>query len=115
MKIFVDIDETICHYKDVDRLGYKNAIPILFNIEKINKLYDKGHEITYWTARGSFSKIDYFDLTKKQRWYALTDDMIDVLRVEILDSNSRYVRIPKLSDPQNILRADSDVDADSLT
>ena len=65
-KIFVDIDETICHYKDVDRLGYKNAIPILFNIEKINKLYDKGHEITYWTARGSFSKIDYFDLTKKQ-------------------------------------------------
>lgn len=66
MKIFVDIDETICHYKDVDRLGYKNAIPILFNIEKINKLYDKGHEITYWTARGSFSKIDYFDLTKKQ-------------------------------------------------
>ena len=58
------------------------------------------------------SKID---LTKKQRWYALTDDMIDVLRVEILDSNSRYVRIPKLSDPQNILRADSDVDADSLT
>ena len=66
MKIFVDIDEIICHYKDVDRLGYKNAIPILFNIEKINKLYDKGHEITYWTARGSFSKIDYFDLTKKQ-------------------------------------------------
>ena len=66
MKIFVDIGETICHYKDVDRLGYKNAIPILFNIEKINKLYDKGHEITYWTARGSFSKIDYFDLTKKQ-------------------------------------------------
>ena len=66
MKIFVDIDETICHYKDVDRLGYKNAIPILFNIEKINKLYDKGHEITYWTARGSFSKIDYFELTKNQ-------------------------------------------------
>tara|TARA_R110002012_G_scaffold49960_2_gene129434 strand:+ start:5520 stop:5819 length:300 start_codon:yes stop_codon:yes gene_type:complete len=66
MKIFVDIDETICHYKDVDRLGYKNAIPILFNIEKINKLFDKGHEITYWTARGSFSKIDYFNLTKNQ-------------------------------------------------
>ena len=53
MKIFVDIDETICHYKGVERLGYKNAIPILFNIEKINKLYNKGHEITYWTARGS--------------------------------------------------------------
>ena len=66
MKIFVDIDETICHYKGVERLGYKNAIPILFNIEKINKLYNKGHEITYWTARGSVSKIDYFDLTKKQ-------------------------------------------------
>ena len=66
MKIFVDIDETICHYKDVDRLGYKNAIPILFNIEKINKLYDKGHEISYWTSRGYYSGIDYFELTKDQ-------------------------------------------------
>ena len=65
-KIFVDIDETICFYDNVDRLGYKNAVPNYENIDKINKLYDEGNEITYWTARGSVSKIDYFDLTEKQ-------------------------------------------------
>ena len=66
MRIFVDIDETICFYDGVDRLGYKNAIPNMENITKINKLYDKGHEITYWTSRGSYSGIDYFEITKNQ-------------------------------------------------
>jgi hypothetical protein len=66
MKIFVDIDETICFYDGVERLGYKNSIPNYKNIEKINKLYDEGNEITYWTARGTVSKIDYLDLTKSQ-------------------------------------------------
>jgi len=66
MKIYVDIDETICFYDGVERLGYKNAIPNQENILKINRLYDKGNEITYYTARGSVSKIDYTDLTKKQ-------------------------------------------------
>ena len=66
MRIFVDIDETICFYDGVDRLGYKNAIPNEKNIAKINKLYDEGHEITYWTARGSYSGIDYLELTANQ-------------------------------------------------
>ena len=66
MKIFVDIDETICFYDGVDRLGYKNAIPNEKNIAKINKLYDEGHEITYWTTRGSYSGIDYLELTANQ-------------------------------------------------
>tara|TARA_B100001093_G_C26560535_1_gene898463 strand:+ start:593 stop:892 length:300 start_codon:yes stop_codon:yes gene_type:complete len=66
MRIFVDIDETICFYDGVDRLGYKNAIPNKDNISKINKLYDEGNEITYWTARGSYSGIDYFEITKSQ-------------------------------------------------
>ena len=65
-RIFVDIDETICFYDGVERLGYKQAIPNLKNIEKINKLFDEGNEITYWTARGSYSGIDYFELTKSQ-------------------------------------------------
>ena len=59
MKIFVDIDETICFYKGVDRLGYKNAIPNLENIKKINILYEEGNEITYGTARGSVTGIDW--------------------------------------------------------
>mgnify|MGYP001344284203 CR=1 FL=1 len=66
MKIFVDIDETICFYNGVERLGYKNAIPNIENIAKINKLYDEGHYIKYWTARGSVSGIDYYSLTHTQ-------------------------------------------------
>tara|TARA_R100000234_G_scaffold102895_2_gene72247 strand:- start:672 stop:971 length:300 start_codon:yes stop_codon:yes gene_type:complete len=66
MKIYVDIDETICFYDGVERLGYKNAIPNYENISKINKLYDDGHEITYYTARGAVSKINYSELTEKQ-------------------------------------------------
>ena len=67
MKIFVDIDETICFYENKkERLGYRNAIPSYSNIAKINKLYDEGNYIKYWTARGSVSKIDYFNLTENQ-------------------------------------------------
>jgi hypothetical protein len=38
----------------------------LENIEKINILYEEGHEITYWTARGSITGINWFDITKTQ-------------------------------------------------
>ena len=62
MKIYVDIDNTICNTNGMD---YENSKPIIKNIEKINKLYEK-HEITYWTARGSVSKINFYELTKKQ-------------------------------------------------
>ena len=64
MLIFVDIDETICFYEG--ERNYPNAIPIKKNIEKINKLYDQGHRIKYWTARGSIIKIDWFKITEKQ-------------------------------------------------
>lgn len=64
MKIFVDIDETICRY--VDERHYSHAIPIQNHIDKINKLYDEGNNITYYTARGSVTGIDWFDVTKNQ-------------------------------------------------
>jgi hydroxymethylpyrimidine pyrophosphatase-like HAD family hydrolase len=63
--IYVDIDETICETPDKPRV-YRNAKPILENIEKINKLYDEGHTIVYWTARGSRTNINWYDLTKLQ-------------------------------------------------
>ena len=54
------------------------------------------------------------DLVPKQRWYTLSDDIIDIIRVEIKDTNNRYVMIPKLSDSHRLLRADSDETSDSL-
>ena len=56
----VDIDETICFYKD--KRVYELAIPIYGNIEKINRLYDEGWHITYWTARGGHTQRDLFNI-----------------------------------------------------
>jgi hypothetical protein len=60
--IYVDIDGTICTLvKD-----YNFAEPIFGHIEKINKLFDEGNIIVYYTARGQKSKKDWSDLTQKQ-------------------------------------------------
>ena len=48
------------------------------------------------------------DLEKNKRWYDLPASVMSIERVEILDSNNRYVLIPKLSDPHKLLRADTD-------
>ena len=55
------------------------------------------------------------DLEEKKRWNELSDNTIDITRVEILDTNNRYVMIPKLSDSHKLLRADTDETDDSLT
>tara|TARA_A100001201_G_C4048673_1_gene188983 strand:- start:526 stop:876 length:351 start_codon:yes stop_codon:yes gene_type:complete len=60
----VDVDETICFYADVRR--YDLAIPNQDNIDKINRLYDDGWKIVYWTARGSMTGKDYTDFTRNQ-------------------------------------------------
>ena len=69
--IYVDIDDTICHNPQLpsfeDRhADYEKAAPLSTRIKYINQLFDEGHEIHYWTARGSVSGIDYTELTKKQ-------------------------------------------------
>ena len=64
MRIIVDINETIC--KTPDNRDYKKAIPIKENIAKINQLYDEGHTIIYWTARGTISGIDWTNLVHRQ-------------------------------------------------
>lgn len=61
--IYVDIDETVCLTENGD---YKNSKPIPENIEKINKLFDEGHMIFYWTARGGTTGIDWSELTAQQ-------------------------------------------------
>ena len=68
--IYVDIDETICHRENSTDFGvthyYTKAKPITENIDKINKLYDEGNTIVYWTARGSRKQIDWTELTTNQ-------------------------------------------------
>jgi len=68
MKYMVDIDGTICKeiFLPDGKKDYANHQPMQERIAKINKLYDEGHEIHYWTARGATSGIDYTLLTKQQ-------------------------------------------------
>ena len=75
-KAYVDIDETICFYSDVRR--YDLAEPNYKNITKINRLKDEGWHITYWTARGNSSKIDYREFTINQltEWGCKFDKLI---------------------------------------
>ena len=42
------------------------------NRAKINKLYDEGNTITYYTARGTVTRIDWYSLTETQlkKWGA---------------------------------------------
>jgi len=56
----VDIDGTICTQTASD---YENAQPLNDRIAKINALYDEGHTIIYWTARGMASGADHGTLT----------------------------------------------------
>ena len=62
--IYVDIDETICYY--AGKRSYPLAIPMQENIEKINVLFDEGNIITYWSARGSTTGIDWTEMTREQ-------------------------------------------------
>jgi prolyl oligopeptidase PreP (S9A serine peptidase family) len=59
----VDIDNTICISKGSD---YANSEPITNRIKQVNELYDAGHKIIYWTARGGNSGIDWTDTTHNQ-------------------------------------------------
>ena len=66
MLIFVDIDNTICYYDKPHNLDYNSAKPYKKRIEKINKLYDEHNTIVYWTARGTRTGINWYQITQKQ-------------------------------------------------
>ena len=61
----VDIDGTICRHESKST-PYSRAIPIKERINFFNELYDAGHTIIYWTARGTGSGIDWREVTEKQ-------------------------------------------------
>tara|TARA_R100000808_G_C2152517_1_gene161997 strand:- start:4306 stop:4590 length:285 start_codon:yes stop_codon:yes gene_type:complete len=53
-----------------------------------------------------YKKDVKIDLVENQRWYDLEDDVVDITRVEVLGTDDRYVMIPKLSNPDKLLRED---------
>ena len=64
MIVYIDIDETIANTPE-DR-NYSFSKPIVENIKKANKYYEDGHTVVYWTARGSGTGIDWYEVTKDQ-------------------------------------------------
>ena len=64
--IYIDIDGTICRYEG--SVDYNLAIPYKDRIEKINKLYDEGNRIHYWTSRG---------VETNEYWLGKTKDQLD--------------------------------------
>ncbi len=64
MVIYIDVDETICN--SPNKPDYTSSTPIKENIQKANKLYDEGHTIVYWTARGTVTGIDWEKTTLEQ-------------------------------------------------
>ncbi len=54
------------------------------------------------------------DLEYKKRWYTLPPTVLSIERVEILDTNDRYILVPKLTDPHKLLRSDSDASNEAL-
>tara|TARA_A100001015_G_scaffold300380_1_gene385712 strand:+ start:1374 stop:1784 length:411 start_codon:yes stop_codon:yes gene_type:complete len=59
----IDIDGTICTKTKSD---YISCEPITENIDIFNRLFEHGHEVHYWTARGALSGKKWDELTIKQ-------------------------------------------------
>ena len=77
--------------------------PEQYMFQLINDALD---EISSKKMNNTVSKTT--NLIGYDRWYTLSDDVVQVDRVEIKDTNDRYVMIPKLADSHKILREDTD-------
>jgi hypothetical protein len=55
-------------------------------------------------------RVDTMDknLAQDQRWYDLGERVIDIIRVEVKDSDDRYAMIPRLVDSHKLLKGDDD-------
>lgn len=76
LTIYVDIDNTICNPDP--NWNHELATPIKDHIQKINNLYDAGHNIVYWTARGTLTNKDWREVTEKQfeEWGVKYHDLV---------------------------------------
>tara|TARA_R110002020_G_scaffold33969_2_gene103108 strand:- start:465 stop:770 length:306 start_codon:yes stop_codon:yes gene_type:complete len=94
-------------------------------IEQIEKLFGRQSEQYMFqlindalddiaSNKRNYSVSSTTNLEEKKRWYELEDNVIGVKRVEILDTNDRYVMIPKLADAHKLLKEDTESSDDSL-
>lgn len=76
MKYVIDIDGTICDKPEgMQDCDYDASIPKSDRIYKINKLYDEGHQIIYFTSRGMGRFGDQSNLAQKM-FYELTANQL---------------------------------------
>lgn len=59
--VIVDIDNTILTGPD-----YYSSYVMDDRVEIINQLYDKGHTVIYWTARGATTGLNWFQHTHNE-------------------------------------------------
>ena len=73
----IDIDGTICTKVKDFPSNYQFIQPLPERIAKINKLYDEGHKIIYWTSRGMFSGQDWegFTIAQLNEWGCKYDEI----------------------------------------
>ena len=94
-------------------------------IEQIEKLFGRQPEKYMFqlmndalddisTSKGNYTVSSTANLEQYKRWYELADKVIDIKRVEILDTNDRYIMIPKLTDSHKLLREDTESSDDTL-
>ena len=71
----IDIDGTICTNTDGN---YEEAIPYKERIDLINNLHSEGNKITFFTARGTTTGINWRTLTEKQlhKWGVNYDELL---------------------------------------
>jgi len=75
MKIVCDIDGVVC----TNTWGsYKEAEPLWDNIEILNLLFNQGHQMVFFTARGYETGIDWSIVTENQfkEWGVKYHDII---------------------------------------
>jgi rfaE bifunctional protein nucleotidyltransferase chain/domain len=63
MRYAFDIDNTLVKTNGSD---YENSVPIQHRIDRVNRLFDEGHTIYLFTARGMSSGMDLYEFTVNQ-------------------------------------------------
>jgi len=73
MRYVFDIDGTICDKNKND--DYDKSYPFLERIRKVNKLYDEGNYIVFFTARG-MGRYNNNSMLAIQDFYSLTQQQL---------------------------------------